>query len=103
MAKVRKRTYNLTGQHIGSLTVVEPCIVNGYAGWKCICDCGVKCEKTTQQLRDVIKGKRKGISCGCNRNRTNGLIGQSVISLFASSGYNVIAAVRNAAYVSSVE
>ncbi len=76
MAKVRKRTYSLTGQHIGSLTAVEPCIVNGYAGWKCICDCGVKCEKTTQQLRDVIKGKRKGISCGCNRNRTNGLIGK---------------------------
>ena len=67
----RRRKYDLTGQRIGALTALEPCSTkyDGAVGWRCVCDCGAECVKTTQQLIDVVKGKRNTISCGCNRNR----------------------------------
>lgn len=74
----RKRKYALKGQRIGSLIAVEECETKypGVVGWRCVCDCGNECVKTTRQLTSVLNGQHKTISCGCNRNRGEDLTGR---------------------------
>lgn len=88
--KQRPRLYELAGQHIGSLTVIEKCITdyNGAAGWRCVCDCGTECKKTTQMLVNVLNGKHANISCGCNRNRGKNLKGKRFGRLVVSEKVN---------------
>ena len=56
---------DITGQKFGLLTPVEKIGINdyGYAIWKCKCDCGNECEKTS---RELLSGDT--ISCGCQKN-----------------------------------
>lgn len=57
----RKRRVDLGGQIFGHLTVIEPATTqDGYAGWRCRCECGQECVARTSALRD---GSKK--SCGC--------------------------------------
>lgn len=74
----RQRVHELFGVKVGSLTVVEKVKTKykGVAGWKCVCDCGNECIKTTHQLVSVLNGEHKYISCGCNRNRGESLVGR---------------------------
>lgn len=78
MERTRRRKHELTGQRIGSLLVIEKSKTkyDGVVGWKCICDCGNECIKTTHQLVSVLDGKIKRISCGCNLNRGDDLTGK---------------------------
>jgi hypothetical protein len=71
------RKYDFSGQHIGYLTCIEPVMTKykNVTGWRCICDCGNECVKTTQQLASVLMGEHSTISCGCNRNRGADLTG----------------------------
>lgn len=73
-----KRKYDLSGQRVSCLLVLEPCKTKygSSAGWRCLCDCGNSCVKTTQQLTNVINGKYRFISCGCNRNRSEDITGK---------------------------
>lgn len=72
----RPRNHELAGRKIGCLTVIEKSNTKyrRVAGWKCVCECGNECVKTTHQLVSVLNGEHKYISCGCNRNRSKSLI-----------------------------
>ena len=73
----RQRVHKLSGMRIGNLMVIEESQTKykRVTGWRCICDCGNECIKTTHQLVSVLNGEHKYISCGCNRNRGDSLIG----------------------------
>ena len=72
------RKYDFSGKRIGYLTCIEPVQTKykGVTGWRCVCDCGNECVKTTQQLASVLRGEHSTISCGCNRNRGKDLTGK---------------------------
>lgn len=57
-----KRSLDIVGNRYGMLLVVErmPDAVNSHAVWRCQCDCGNECTKTTQQLTRPLNP-----SCGC--------------------------------------
>lgn len=74
----RARVHDLTGKQVDCLRVIEKSDTKykGVVGWRCVCECGNECVKTTHQLMAVINGEHKRISCGCNRNRGDSLIGK---------------------------
>lgn len=51
---------DLTGQKFGMLTALEKITKNRHVYWKCQCECGNFCEKTSQNLR-----AGKATHCGC--------------------------------------
>lgn len=80
----KKFRKDITGQHFGKLTALNPteervhhCVV-----WNCLCDCGNYKQVATDQL---ISGNVK--SCGCLRSQGN----QKIMSLLQDLGLNFIA------------
>ena len=69
--KVTSKMYDLTDRRNGMLVAREPDHIreDNQTIWRCECDCGRDCYKTTNQFLGV--GRKTGMHCGCSFDQSN--------------------------------
>lgn len=62
--QAKRQLIDLTGQHIGHLTIKENLgVINRHTVYVCVCDCGAEFKK---QHSEIINGRKKGSYLGCH-------------------------------------